>query len=253
MAIQWSDKRMEKSKVVKPYNNQETSKKEEVAEMFNNISKKYDFLNHFLSMGIDKLWRKKAIKILGEVKPKRILDIATGTGDFALAALKLKPEEVVGVDISQGMLDVGIVKMKKKGVDGIVKMKLGDSEKLPFDDDEFDALTVGFGVRNYENLEKGLADMLRVLKINGKAVILEFSKPKSFPVKQVFGLYSKRVIPFLGKTISKDKRAYAYLPESVEAFPEGDDFIQIMEKVGYKDVKAVRVSGGIATIYSGIK
>jgi len=253
MAIQWSVKRMKESKVVKPYNNQETSKKEEVAEMFNNISKKYDFLNHFMSMGIDNLWRKKAIKILGEVKPKRILDIATGTGDFAIAALKLNPEEVVGVDISQGMLDVGIVKMKKKGVDNVIKMKLGDSEKLPFEDEEFDALTVGFGVRNYENLEKGLSDMLRVLKTNGKAVILEFSKPKKFPVKQAFGFYSKRVIPFLGKTISKDQRAYSYLPESIEVFPEGNDFVQIMEKVGYKNVKAVRVSGGIATIYSGIK
>ncbi len=253
MGIQWSDNRMEKSKVVKPYNNQETSKKEEVAEMFNNISKRYDFLNHFLSMGIDKLWRKKAIKILGEVKPERILDIATGTGDFALAALKLNPKEVVGVDISQGMLNVGIEKMKKKGVDNIIKMKLGDSEKLPFDNATFDALTVGFGVRNFENLEKGLEDMLRILKENGKAVILEFSKPKKFPLKQVFGIYSKKIIPFLGKTISKDKRAYEYLPESVEAFPEGQDFMDIMTKVGYKNVKAVRVSGGIATIYSGIK
>lgn len=244
---------MEETKVVKPYNNQDTSKKEEVAEMFNNISKRYDFLNHFLSMGIDRLWRKKAIKILGEVNPKRILDIATGTGDFALAALKLNPTEVVGVDISQGMLDVGIVKMKKKSVDKIIKMKLGDSEKLPFEDAEFDALTVGFGVRNYENLEKGLSDMLRVLKNDGKAVILEFSKPKSFPIKQLFGFYSKHIIPFFGKKISKDGRAYEYLPESVAAFPEGQEFMSIMEKVGYKNVQAKRVSGGIATIYSGIK
>ena len=244
---------MEKSKVVKPYNNQDTSKKEEVAEMFNNISKKYDFLNHFMSMGIDNLWRKKAIKILGEVNPKRILDIATGTGDFAIAALKLNPDEVVGVDISQGMLDVGIEKMKKKGVDNVIKMKLGDSEELPFEDASFDALTVGFGVRNYENLEKGLSDMLRILKPEGKAVILEFSKPKAFPIKQFFGFYSKQIIPFLGKTISKDKRAYTYLPESIKAFPEGQDFVDIMTKVGYKNVKSVRVSGGIATIYSGIK
>ena len=242
-----------KSKVVKPYNNEDASKKEEVAEMFNNISKRYDFLNHFFSLGIDKLWRKKAIKMLGECSPKKILDMATGTGDFAVAALKLNPDEVIGVDISQGMLDVGIEKMKRKGVDGIVHMKLGDSENLPFEDHYFDGLTVGFGVRNYENLEKGLGEMLRVIKPEGKAIILEFSKPKKFPVKHLFNFYSKHVIPFLGKKISKDGRAYEYLPESVAAFPEGDEFVAIMEKVGYKNVKARRVSGGIATIYSGSK
>lgn len=244
---------MEEKKVVKPYNDRDTSKKEEVATMFNNISKRYDFLNHFLSLGIDKIWRRKAIKLLQEVQPKSVLDIATGTGDFAIAALKLKPEEIVGVDISQGMLDVGIEKMKRKGVDDIISMQLGDSEKLPFDDNRFDALTVGFGVRNYENLEKGLTDMLRVLRPEGRAIILEFSKPRKFPVKQTFGFYSKRVIPFLGKTISKDKRAYEYLPESVEAFPEGQDFLDIMTKVGYKNVDSQLVSGGIATIYWGTK
>lgn len=240
-------------KVVKPYNQADTSKKEEVATMFNNISKKYDFLNHFLSLGIDKLWRKKAVKQLKEVQPKRIIDLATGTGDFAIASLALKPEEIVGVDISDGMLAVGRVKMKNKGVDNIVKMVNGDSEELPFEDDYFDALTVGFGVRNYENLEKGLGEMLRVLRPGGKAVILEFSKPKTFPIKQLFGFYSKYIIPFLGKTISKDKAAYAYLPESVEAFPEGENFLKILEKVGYKNLKSTIVSGGIATIYSGIK
>ena len=219
---------MSEQKVVKPYNNESSSKKEEVAEMFNNISKRYDFLNHFLSLGIDKLWRKKAIKQLREIKPKKILDIATGTGDFAIAALKLNPDEVIGVDISQGMLDMGIQKMDKRGYENTIKMILGDSEKLPFEDNYFDALTVGFGVRNYENLEKGLSDMHRVLQPGGKAVILEFSKPKKFPVKQFFGFYSKRLIPFIGKTVSKDKRAYAYLPESVEAFPEGQAFMDIM-------------------------
>ena len=244
---------MTEEKVVKPYYKEESSKKEEVAEMFNNISKRYDFLNHFLSLGIDKIWRKKAIKMLREVAPERMLDIATGTGDFALAALKLKPKEVIGVDISQGMLDVGIEKMKRRKVDDIIKLRLGDSEELPFDDNYFDALTVGFGVRNYENLEKGLGDMLRVLRPEGKAVILEFSKPKRFPVKQFFGFYSKRLIPFFGKRISKDERAYAYLPESVAAFPEGQAFKDIMEKVGYKNVQSKLVSGGIATIYTGIK
>jgi len=243
---------MEKQ-IVKPYNNESSSKKEEVAEMFNNISKRYDFLNHFFSLGIDKIWRKKSIKMLRTITPERILDIATGTGDFAIASLKLKPKEVVGVDISQGMLDVGIAKMKKKGVDDIIKMKLGDSEDLPFEDGHFDALTVGFGVRNYENLEKGLGEMLRVLRLDGKAIILEFSKPKNFPVKQLFGFYSKYIIPFFGKKVSKDARAYEYLPESVAAFPEGESFMDIMKKVGYKNVNAKRVSGGIATIYSGTK
>lgn len=243
----------ETKKVVKPYNKAESSKKEEVAEMFNNISGRYDFLNHFLSLGIDKSWRRKAVKQLREIQPKRILDIATGTGDFAIASLKLNPDEVIGVDISQGMLDVGIEKMKKKGVDKIVKMRIGDSENLPFEDGYFDALTVGFGVRNYQNLEKGLTDMLRVLRPGGKAIILEFSKPKSFPMKQLFGFYSKRIIPFIGKRVSKDERAYAYLPESVEAFPEGKEFTDILEKIGYTKVEAKPVTGGIATIYSGIK
>lgn len=243
----------EEKAVVKPYNRESSSKKEEVAEMFNKISGRYDFLNHFLSLGIDKGWRRKAVRELAEVKPERILDIATGTGDFAIAALKLNPKEVIGVDISQGMLDVGIEKMKKKAVDHIVQMRIGDSEELPFEDGYFDALTVGFGVRNYENLEKGLTDMLRVLRPGGKAVILEFSKPKKFPMKQLFGFYSKRIIPFLGKRISKDARAYAYLPESVAAFPEGKAFTDILEKVGYTEVKARLVTGGIATIYSGIK
>ncbi|MDC3252698.1 bifunctional demethylmenaquinone methyltransferase/2-methoxy-6-polyprenyl-1,4-benzoquinol methylase UbiE [Crocinitomicaceae bacterium] len=243
----------ENKSVVKPYNSEDASKKEEVAEMFDNISRRYDFLNHFLSLGIDKLWRRKAVRQLRDVQPKRILDLATGTGDFAIASLKLNPDEVVGVDISQGMLDMGIQKMKKRGHDKIVKMQLADSEKLPFEDASFDALTVGFGVRNYENLEKGLSDMLRILRPGGKAVILEFSKPKKFPIKQVFGFYSKRVIPFLGKMISKDKRAYAYLPESVEAFPEGKEFETIMTELGYKEVNSILVSGGIATIYMGLK
>lgn len=240
-------------KVVKPYNNSDKTKKEEVAEMFDNISSRYDFLNHFLSLGIDKLWRKKAIKLLKPLQPKRIIDLATGTGDFAIAALKLNPDKIIGVDISDGMLEKGRLKMKKKGVENIIDMINGDSEDLPFDDNYFDALTAGFGVRNYENLEKGLSEMLRVIRPGGKAVILEFSKPKKFPIKQLFNFYSKRIIPVLGKTISKDSSAYAYLPESVEAFPEGKGFLEILEKVGYKEVEAQPVSGGIATIYIGVK
>lgn len=240
-------------KEVKPYGRENQSKKEEVAEMFNNISGKYDFLNHFLSVGIDKIWRKKAVKMLRELKPKRILDLATGTGDFALESLKLQPEEIVGVDISEGMLEVGRQKMKKRGVDHIISMRLGDSEDLPFEDGYFDAFTVGFGVRNYENLEKGLAEMLRVLRPGGKGIVLEFSKPKKFPVKQYYAFHSRYIIPFFGKRISKDDKAYAYLPESVAAFPEGKDFEDILQKVGYRDVKSQTVGGGIATIYSGLK
>ncbi len=243
----------EEKKVVKPYGNDDRSKKEEVAEMFNNISGKYDFLNHFLSLGIDKIWRKKAVELLKEIKPNRILDLATGTGDFAIESLRLKPQEIVGMDISEGMLEVGRQKMKKRGFDNIISMRLGDSEALPFDDNYFDALTVGFGVRNYENLDKGLSEMLRVVRPGGKLVILEFSKPKRFPVKQYYAFHSKYIIPFFGKRISKDEKAYAYLPESVAAFPEGKDFENILNRLGYKEVKAKLVAGGIATIYSGLK
>lgn len=241
------------SKEVKPYGNSDTSKKEEVAQMFDNISKRYDFLNHFLSIGIDKLWRKRAVKMLVDVKPDRILDLATGTGDFAIALLALNPKEIVGMDISEGMLDVGRQKMKHRKFDHIISMKYGDSEALPFEDGYFDALTVGFGVRNYENLEKGLSEMLRVVRPGGKIVILEFSKPKQFPIKQYYAFHSRYIIPFFGKRISKDEKAYAYLPESVAAFPEGQAFLDILTQVGYQNVNARPVSGGIATIYTGTK
>ena len=244
---------MTERKEVKPYGDDSRSKKEEVAAMFNNISKRYDFLNHFLSLGIDKIWRKKAVNLLKEINPNRILDLATGTGDFAIASLRLNPKEVIGMDISEGMLEVGREKMRKNGFDQVISMRLGDSENLPFEDNYFDALTVGFGVRNYEHLEKGLAEMLRVVRPGGKLVILEFSKPKRFPVKQYYAFHSKYIIPFFGKRISKDEKAYAYLPESVAAFPEGRDFELILEKLGYQTVQSTLVAGGIATIYTGIK
>jgi len=240
------------SETVKPYNTEKT-KKEEVALMFNNISARYDFLNHFLSLGIDHIWRRKAVNSLKDIQPKRILDLATGTGDFAIALLKLNPDKIIGMDISSGMLEVGKMKMKAKHVSHIIDMQLGDSENLPFENDYFDAITVGFGVRNYENLEKGLSEMLRVTRPGGKIVILEFSKPKKFPVKQAFSFYSRFIIPFFGKRISKDEKAYAYLPESVAAFPEGQAFMDILSSLGYKTVESRLESGGIATIYSGIK
>lgn len=238
---------------VKPYGQEDKSKKSEVKEMFDNISSKYDFLNHFLSVGIDKLWRKKAVKQLKEIQPKTILDIASGTGDFALELLSLKPAKIVGADISEGMLEVGRQKMKKKGVDHIITMEAGDSENLKYEDNTFDALTVGFGVRNFQDLEKGLFEMLRVVRSGGKIVILEFSKPKKFPVKQYYAFHSKYVIPFFGRMISKDSSAYTYLPESIQAFPEGQNFVEIMRKLGYKDVYMLLCSGGIATIYVGTK
>lgn len=238
---------------VKPYNKANATKKEEVAEMFDNISHKYDFLNHLLSLGIDKGWRRKAVKMLSKYNPKEILDIASGTGDFALASLKLKPTKVIGLDLSEGMLEVGRTKMKKKKVDHIIEMIQGDSENLPFDSNSFDGITVGFGVRNFENLEAGLNEMKRVLR-PGKAVfILEFSKPKRFPVKQSFNFYSKYIIPKIGRSISKDKAAYSYLPESVEAFPEGQNFMDIMKNIGFQNITSKLVSGGIATIYVGEK
>lgn len=244
---------MSEQKIVKPYGKENSSKKDEVAEMFDNISKRYDFLNHFLSLGIDKIWRRKAVNELKEIMPKRILDLATGTGDFAIASLRLKPDEIVGMDISEGMLEVGRQKMQQRKFDSIISMKYGDSEYLPFEDNYFDALTVGFGVRNYEDLNKGLSEMLRVVRPGGKIVILEFSKPKRFPVKQYYAFHSKYIIPFFGKRISKDEKAYAYLPESVAAFPEGEAFENILKVLGYQSVKSQLVSGGIATIYSGIK
>jgi demethylmenaquinone methyltransferase/2-methoxy-6-polyprenyl-1,4-benzoquinol methylase len=238
---------------VKPYKEQQGTKKEQVATMFNNISAKYDFLNHFLSLGIDKLWRKKAIKLLSKHQPKSVLDIATGTGDFAIEALKLNPERIVGVDISEGMMAMGREKLKKRKLDQKITLQYGDSEELPFDSETFDAITVAFGVRNFQNLEQGLSEMKRVLTHNGTAVVLEFSKPKTFPIKQLFGFYSNYLIPFFGKLISKDKAAYTYLPESVAAFPEGDEFLHIMQKVGFTNTFRKPLTGGIATIYIGKK
>lgn len=222
--------------------------------MFDNISPTYDFLNHFLSFGIDVIWRKKAIRALQTIQPQQLLDVATGTGDFALEAIKtLKPAKVIGVDISRGMLDVAKDKIAKKGLEGQFEVLLGDSENLPFPQHTFDAVTVAFGVRNFENLEKGLADICRVLKPGGKAVILEFSKPKKFPIKQLYGFYSHRVLPFIGKVFSKDSRAYTYLPESVAQFPDGKDFTDILSRVGFSETACRPQTFGICTIYIGTK
>ena len=238
---------------VTPYQNQ-ASKKEQVAEMFNNISGTYDFLNHFLSLGIDRIWRRKAIAELKALRPQTILDVATGTGDFALEAItRLQPKQVVGVDISAGMLEVARQKIAAKGLADIFSVQLGDSEGLPFEDNHFDAITVAFGVRNYENLEKGLADMLRVLKPGGKIVILEFSKPRTFPIAPLYHFYFRYLTPFFGRLFSKDKKAYTYLPESVAAFPDGGEFVNLMEKTGYQHTKYRFLTFGISAIYTGLK
>lgn len=242
------------SKIVTPYHDQQATKKEQVADMFNNISKTYDFLNHFMSLGIDIIWRKKAINELKKDKPKLILDVATGTGDFAFEALSiLKPDKIIGVDISRGMLDIADQKIIKRGKSDQFEVRLGDSEKLPFGADEFDAVTVAYGVRNFENLEVGLADIQRVLKPGGKAVVLEFSKPKGFPIKQLYNFYFNYITPGIGKLFSKDSRAYTYLPESVAAFPDGVAFVALMDKVGFKHTKCRPLAFGICSIYTGVK
>ncbi|BDD03211.1 bifunctional demethylmenaquinone methyltransferase/2-methoxy-6-polyprenyl-1,4-benzoquinol methylase UbiE [Aureibacter tunicatorum] len=238
---------------VVPYKDQKGSKKEQVADMFNNISKRYDLLNHLLSMGIDIYWRKQAVKILKKHQPELVLDIATGTGDFAIQALDAKPKKIIGVDISEGMLAVGKEKIKKAGLEDKIELRMGDSEKLLFEDNKFDAVIVSFGVRNFENLEKGLSDMFRVLKPGGKLIVIEFSKPKVFPMKQLYNFYFKNILPLIGKIISKDQSAYTYLPESVNAFPDGEKFTGILDKIGYKETLCKPLTFGICSIYTGSK
>ncbi|WP_234736597.1 bifunctional demethylmenaquinone methyltransferase/2-methoxy-6-polyprenyl-1,4-benzoquinol methylase UbiE [Tellurirhabdus bombi] len=238
---------------VVPYKEKDTSKREQVAEMFDNISPKYDLLNHVLSAGIDIYWRKKAIRLLKPEQPKKILDIATGTGDFAIEALALKPDKVIGVDISEGMLAIGREKMKKLGHDAVIELRTGDSEKLLFPDNEFDAVIVSFGVRNFENLLRGLTDMYRVTRPGGTCVVLEFSKPRRSPFKQLYAFYSNTVMPMIGRLISKDQSAYTYLPESVQAFPDGPDFIRIFEQAGFTKTRWISLTFGICSIYIGKK
>ncbi len=237
---------------VKPYENSELGKKAQVEQMFDNISGNYDFLNHVLSMNIDKGWRKKTVKAIAKNQPKVILDVATGTGDLAIALAKgIQAESITGIDISQGMLNVGIEKIKKLGLK--IKMQKADSENLPFADNHFDAITVAFGVRNFENLEKGLAEMLRVLKPGGMVGILEFSQPQKFPFKQGYNFYFKNILPGLGRMISKDSSAYTYLPESVGAFPHGKDFVNILQKVGYTSALSKTLTFGVASFYTAVK
>lgn len=229
------------------------AKKEKVQEMFNGIAPKYDLLNHLLSMGIDKSWRRKAMRELEGGRRGTVLDIACGTGDFSIEALRHGVERVVGADISENMLAVAREKAREKGLEDRLEFRYGDSENLDFEDGTFDAVTVAFGVRNFEHLERGLAEMCRVLRPGGKVVVLEFSTPERFPMKQLYRFYFKQILPRVGGLVSGDRKAYEYLPASVFAFPQGDRFLQIMRSCGYKNVAQRRLTFGIASLYTGEK
>lgn len=237
---------------VTPYNN-EKSKKEQVADMFDNISARYDFLNRFLSLGIDVGWRKKTVRSVAKLKPQSILDVATGTADLAIELTKTQATEIVGIDISTGMLAVGDVKIKKKNLDHIIRLQTADSENLPFEDNRFDVVTVAFGVRNFENPLKGLQEIRRVLKPGGSLFVLEFSQPQHFPVRQLYFFYFRFILPVWGKIISKDDSAYRYLPDSVRVFPYGKAFLKLMEDAGFGDTSSRQFTFGIASVYQGKK
>jgi demethylmenaquinone methyltransferase/2-methoxy-6-polyprenyl-1,4-benzoquinol methylase len=241
------------SEKVKPYKNSNLSKKEQVTKMFDTISKEYDGLNRVISFGIDVKWRKKVVKLVGETQPKSVLDIATGTGDLAINLTQTNAQKIVGLDISEGMLAVGRNKIEKRNLSDTIEMVLGDSEKLPFNDSSFDAITVAFGIRNFENLEKGLSEILRVLKPNGIFVILETSVPTKFPFKQGYNIYTKGIMPIIGKVFSRDKVAYSYLSESASVFPYGERLNNILRKIGFINPKAMPQTFGVATIYTATK
>ncbi|RKF04714.1 demethylmenaquinone methyltransferase/2-methoxy-6-polyprenyl-1,4-benzoquinol methylase [Tenacibaculum lutimaris] len=241
------------SENIKPYKDSELGKKEQVAKMFDNISEDYDGLNRVISFGIDVSWRKKVVKLVGENNPKQILDIATGTGDLALMMSQLNPERIVGLDISEGMLQVGRQKVAKANLSNKIEMVVGDSENIPFPDNTFDAITVSFGVRNFENLDKGLTEIFRVLKPGGKFVVLETSNPTKFPFKQGYKLYTNFILPIIGKLFSKDKVAYSYLSETANSFPFGEAFNNILQKNGFKNARNTPVTFGVASIYTALK
>lgn len=237
------------SRPVVPYEQSQTDKKQQVARMFDKIAGTYDFLNHFLSLGIDILWRKRTIKALKPYKPKEILDVATGTGDLAIEMNRLQPDRIIGMDIANQMLDKGREKLHKKGLTPTITFEYGDSENLAYETDQFDAVTVAFGVRNFEHLDAGLAEMQRVLKPGGVAAILEFSRPRVFPLKQLYQAYFQNVLPLLGRLFSKDAAAYRYLPESVQAFPDGERFLEHLKKNGLTSATWQPLTLGIAALY----
>ena len=238
---------------VKPYRDSSAGKKEQVAAMFDNIAPKYDFLNHALSFGIDKIWRRKAIRLITGCSPSTILDVATGTGDFAVAALKSGAQKVTGIDISREMIAVGKEKIRKMGLEDRITLMTGDSEAIQFPDHSFDVATVAFGVRNFENLSRGLSELHRVIRKGGTLCVLEFSNPRQPVVKFGYRIYSRYLMPWFGRLVSGDKSAYTYLPESVEEFPDGDKFITFMKDSGFSEIREYRLTFGVATIYLGKK
>ena len=244
---------MKTVKEVKPDQTSSAAKKQQVEEMFNSIAPRYDFLNRFLSLGIDKGWRKKAINSIASIQPKQILDVATGTGDLAIAAMRLYPTKITGIDISGQMLEVGRTKMTDLKLDDTIELLKGDSEALMFNDNNFDAVTVAFGVRNFEHLQTGINEMYRVLKPGGKIAVLEFSKPKSFPFKQFYDVYFRYILPVWGGLISKNKQAYTYLPESVKHFPEGNDFLTYLHNAGFTQTNVQSLTFGICSLYTATK
>lgn len=244
---------MYRQEEIKPYG-KEGEKEKLVEEMFDNIAPTYDTLNHRLSWDIDKGWRKKAIRQLLPFQPKTILDIATGTGDFAiLSAKELRPQRMIGIDISEGMMKIGQKKVEAEGLQHIVSFKKDDCTHLSFDDNSFDAVTAAFGIRNFQNLDQGLSEMCRVLKPNGHLSIVELTTPVSFPMKQLFKLYSHTILPVYGKLISKDTSAYSYLTNTIEAFPQGEVMLDILRKAGFKNASFKRLTFGICTMYFATK
>ena len=241
------------SEKITPYKDSTLGKKQQIAKMFDTISNEYDDLNRVISFGIDIKWRKKVVQIISKKKPSNVLDIATGTGDLAINLTQTDASQIIGLDISEGMLDVGRKKIAKKQLDNTIEMVVGDSENLPFDDNSFDAITVAFGVRNFEHLEIGLAEILRVLKPKGLFVVLETSVPVNFPFKQGYYIYNKALLPLIGRLFSKDKSAYRYLSESASKFPYGQAFNNILNKTGFINSTALPQTFGVATIYTATK
>ncbi len=226
----------------------------EIGRMFDSIAPRYDFLNHFLSFGFDRIWRRRAVRIVGKnCDPRKIVDVATGTGDLAISLTRLKPDSITGIDISPGMLEKGREKIAKRKLTGIIEFKEGGAEKMPLPDNTFNAATVAFGVRNFNDPLEGLKEMNRVLIPGGIIMVLEFSNPVSFPFKQLFAFYFRNILPLLGRMISGDSRAYTYLPESVKAFPDNDRFLDLMEQAGFERRHQRRLTGGVASIYTGFK
>jgi len=230
------------------------TKREKVESMFDSIAWRYDFLNHFLSFNFDRLWRRRAVNIIAKsYKSPHILDVATGTGDLALAAIKLNPSKISGIDISKKMLEIGDAKVKQKGYSEKIELIYGDSEDIPFDDNIFDVAMVAFGVRNFSDPLKGLSEVKRVIRNGGMIMVLEFSKPTGFPFRPVYNFYFRNILPLFGRLFSRDKAAYRYLPDSVMKFPDNEEFLKILSQAGYINTRQIKLTGGVASIYTGFK